>query len=266
MQLYSATINAYAKTGRAEGAQKAMDILKHLNDLSSKGGKWDELTPDIVIYSSVLDAIAKTRMDGGAECALRILREVEESYAATGDELCAPNVRFYTAIIFVLANCRQEGNVQKAHEIIKKMEQQHEETGDKSSLPISYNYVINCAANTLGPRNVKSEAFKIALQAFQSLRKSTVDTPNCFSYAFFLKACISLLPLGDMRSTLIQRTVNECIEGGMLSDEIINWLRRGVSVEVGREILQYPNRAYQTVRARDLPSEWSCNARQRNKR
>jgi len=267
LQLYSATINAYAKAGQADGAKKAMSLLQHLNDLSSAGGKWVELTPDIVIYCAVLDAIARTRMEGGAACALTILREVEEFYAATGDDLCRPNVRFYTAVMFVLANCRKEGNVQEAQGILMKMEQNYEETRDPDSLPNSftYNYAINCAANTLGTLEVKSEAFKVALKAFQSLRKSTIDTPNSYTYAFFLKACNSLLPLGDMRYNVIERTMNECIEDGMLNDEVLNWLRRGVPVQLGRELLHFPDKAYQTVRARDLPSEWTCSAR-RNKR
>lgn len=266
LQLYSATIKAYARTGRVEDAQKAIDLLHHLNGLSSRGGKWDELRPDIVIYSSVLDAIAKSRMHGGAAFALRILTEVEDSYAETGDELCAPNQRFYTAVVFVLANCRQEGNVQKANKILMKLERQYEETGDESFLlnSFTYNYAINCAANTLGPLEVKGSAFKIALQAFQSLRKSTVDKPNSFTFAFFLKACNSLLPHGDMRYNVIRRTMNECCEAGMLSDEVVNWLRRGVPADMGREILRYPEN-YQTVRTRDLPSDWSCNVR-RNKK
>ena len=126
-------------------------------------------------------------------------------------------------------------------------------------LPTSfaYNHVINCAACTLGDVETKREAFRIALRAFVELRGrggvgvgdgdgdggkisggdnnrdgdencDSTPRPDSYTYAFFLKACNSLLPLGTMRYDIIARTFSECCDDGHLSDEAIERLRRGV--------------------------------------
>jgi len=268
LQLYSAIITAYGRSGEVDSGHKALDIFYHLGDLSDRGGKWDALKPDTFIYSSVLDAIGKTRVEGGADIALDILSEVESIYEKTHDELCKPSVRLYTAVIFVLSQCRQDGNAQRAYEILSQMERQYKESDDKNDLPNSftYNYAINCAANTLGPLEKKDPAFKVALYAFQSLRKSPIDKPNSFTYAFMLKACNSLLPLGDIRYKVVTQAFKECCNEGMLSNEVLKWLLKGVPAEVGRELLQYPDRGYRRLQVRDLPAEWSCNANKRIQR
>ena len=265
LQLYSAIITAYGRSGDADAGHKALDMLYHLNKLSDRGGKWDTLRPDAVIYSSVLDAIGKSRMEGGADIALEFKSEVESIYEATCDELCRPSVRFYTAVIFVLSQCREDGNAQKAYEILAQMERQCKESGDESVLPNSfaYNYAINCAANTLGTLEKKTPAFKVALHAFQSLRKSPIDKPNSFTYAFMIKACNSLLPLGDVRYKVVTQAFKECCDAGMLSNEVLKWFKLGVPLEIGRELLQHPDKNYQRIQVRDLPTEWSCNANRR---
>ena len=265
LQLYSAIITAYRRSGDADAGHKALDMFHHLNDLSDRGGKWDALRPDAVIYSSVLDAIGKSRMEGGADIALEILSEIESIYEETYDELCRPSVRVYTAVIFVLSQCRADGNAQKAYEILAQMERRYKESGDESVLPNSftYNYAINCAATTLGNLDKKTPAFKVALHAFQSLRKSPVDRPNSFTYAFMLKACNSLLPLGNIRYKVVTQAFKECCDAGMLSNEVLKWLKSGVPLEIGRELLEYPDKNYQRIQVRDLPAEWSYNATRR---
>lgn len=265
LPLYSAIITAYGRSGDADAGRMALDMFYHLIDLSDRGGKWDTLRPDAVIYSAVLDAIGKSRMEGGADIALEILSEVESIYEETYDELCRPSVRLYTAVIFVLSQCREDGNAQKAYEILAQMERRYKESGDESVLPNSftYNYAINCAANTLGTLEKKTPAFKVALHAFQSLRKSPFDKPNSFSYAFMIKACNSLLPLGDVRYKIVTQAFKECCDAGMLSNEVLKWLKSGVPTEIGRKLLGHPDQNYQRIQVRDLPAEWSCNANRR---
>ena len=264
LQLYSTIISAYGRCSDADAGHKALDLFHHLNDLSQRGGKWDALRPDAIMYSSVLDTIGKSRMEGGADIALDILGEVESIYEETHDELCKPSVRFYTAVILVLSQCRQDGNAQRAYEILTQMEQQSKESGDENILPNSftYNYAINCAANTLGSLEKKKPAFKVALHAFQSLRISPTDKPNSFTYAFLIKACNSLLPLGDVRYKVVTQAFKECCSAGMLSNEILKWFKLGMPSEIGRELLLYPDN-YQRLDIRALPVEWSCNANKR---
>ena len=98
------------------------------------------------------------------------------------------------------------------------------------------------------------------------LRKSCVDGgPNSFTYGYFLKACTKLLPFGDLRRDVMVRTGQECFAGGMLTDEVLVWLKRGLSLEVGRELLGDPDR-YQSIRTNDLPAEWSRNTGRRARR
>ena len=162
-------------------------------------------------------------------------------------------------------------------------------------LPTSfaYNHVINCAACTLGDVETKREAFRIALRAFVELRGrggvgvgdgdgdgdggkisggnnnrdgdgdgdencDSTPRPDSYTYAFFLKACNSLLPLGTMRYDIIARTFSECCDDGHLSDEAIERLRRGVPPDMARELLGGSG-DYRRAGVDDLPKGWSCN-------
>lgn len=273
IKAYSAVIQAHARSARGpDGAAGALALLERLEELAERGGvKWEGMQPDVVTYSTVVDAIAKSRMDGGASLAMDILDRVEELYDESADEASRPNVRLYTAAIDALANCdREEGNAQLAMDVIARMESFAAKVGGKCEdlVPNSYtyNYVIRCAANTVGDAGARKEAFRVALGAFQLLRKSCVDGgPNSFTYGYFLKACTKLLPFGDLRRDVMVRTGQECFAGGMLTDEVLVWLKRGLSLEVGRELLGDPDR-YQSIRTNDLPAEWSRNTGRRARR
>jgi hypothetical protein len=81
-----------------------------------------------------------------------------------------------------------------------------------------YNYVLNCAANSLVN---KTEAFRIATQTNQEMRKSDLVHPDSYSYVFWLKCCNNLLDPGDLRTKAVTFAIEECKREGLVNNEVI---------------------------------------------
>ena len=255
VKTYSAVINAWAKSGADNGlgAQRALILLERMENLSdsfqegqdSKRVSQGTFRPDIFVYTNVIDAFAQSRLADSVRICLELLNRVEKRSLLPKDDprYLMPNVRTYTSVILALANSRQSGNIEKAQELLNRMNNMYQKTGNENVLPnaYTYNYVINCAANTLGKEedeeqedNEKSNAFKIALNAFQELRKQNIA--NSFTYAFFIKACVNLLPPSDVRSKIIEQAFMECCKDGQVTDQVIHRVLRGVSTSEASEI------------------------------
>ena len=255
VKTYSAVINAWAKSGAENGlgAQRALVLLERMEVLSdsfqeekdSKRILKECFKPDIYVYTNVIDAFAQSRLPDSVEICLELLSRVEKRSLLPIDDPrhLMPNVRTYTSVILALANSRQSGNIGKAQQLLNRMNDLYKQTGNENVLPnaYTYNYVINCAANTLGDEeqeddedNEKSKAFKIALNSFQELRKQNIA--NSFTYAFFIKACVNLLPLSDVRTKIIEQAFVECCKDGQVTDQVIHRVLRGVDTGKASEI------------------------------
>ena len=72
-------------------------------------------------------------------------------------------------------------------------------------------------------------AFQIAMETFQLMKQSKHVRPNEFTYSTLLKACATLLPIGEERTTLTAQIYSECERNGCLSDPVLRMLRSSLS-------------------------------------
>jgi len=258
---FCSVINAWGKCGSERvSVKKAVDLLRLMEGMNEEGVK--SLKPDVITYTSVIDAIARSRMPEGSEMSLNMLHKMERMYAA-GDDSMKPNVKSYSCVLQSLIHSNIPDRHIKAREILEGME----EIGVEPNA-FTYNYVINCSTRIQGDDKTKMEGFKVALNAFTSLRKSSHET-DCFTYAFFLKAC-ALLPETSTKSQIVRNTFYECRKEGKVNNEVIKRLI-GCSQnnqDFLRELLLSTRRIdnIRFITVHDLPSEWSRNSRGNFKR
>ena len=112
----------------------------------------------------------------------------------------------------------------------------------------------------------KMEAFKVALGAFQDLRKSKDHDTDSFTYTFFLKSLNHLVSDKVMKSSIAKQTFKECAKEGKVNDQVLSRLVWAVPSEELRQILG-PVRIsdIRNVKARDLPEEWGRNLLKKRK-
>jgi hypothetical protein len=210
-------INAWGQCADGEDfpVRRAMALLDLMEELYNDGIR--QLKPDMITYSSLIDTIAKSRLPNGSDLAFDLIEKIENLYLS-GDTTMKPNAKTYSGVFLSLINSQQEGKHLKAQQVLDRMKKLKVDIN-----AFSYNYAINCASSVVDESdNVKMEAFKIALKAFSSLRKSSYETDS-FSYNFFLKAC-RLLPSSTMRSKVVRETFQECCSQGKLNNEVLSRL------------------------------------------
>jgi len=115
---YSAILQAWAKTGTDEGAEKAVNLLQRNLGLFAEGN--DYAKPHTIVYNAVMDAIARSNMVGAGAHAEELLTEMESLYQS-GDEDMRPSRRSFNAVILAYRN---EGSAsKKAEELLYRMEE-----------------------------------------------------------------------------------------------------------------------------------------------
>lgn len=227
--------------------KRAMELLRMMEEMLREGV--DQLKPDIITYSSLIDTIAKTRVKNSFDLAMDLLSRVEALYKS-GDKSMKPNVRTYSSVFQCLLYSEQKNKYLMAEKLLNRMKILRVEPNT-----FTYNYVINCAASeTLEDEAIKMEAFKIALKAFTSLRRSSYAT-DCYTYNFFLKAC-TLLPASSIRYKIVTEAFRECCDQGKLSNESLSRLRNCLDSASLQSLLQCD-----TLSVHDLNPQWSGRVR-----
>jgi hypothetical protein len=144
------------------------------------------------------------------------------------------------------------------------------ETQDSTLKPSEYpyNYVLNCAANTVGSREDKLAAFKVATKTYQDLRSSPDGlSPDSFTYAFWIKACNNLLPHDtELYVKCVTLAFEQCQKEGLVTSEVLTRLQQGgLGPERICQLLDVPYSkgkpiVSKNVRIDDLQPSWCRNA------
>lgn len=87
-------INAFARTGQPENAERILSSMKRRYEISGDVS----LKPDTICFTSTIDAYAKKGGEEAAERAENLLHEMENLYNM-GDKDVKPNTRTYSAVI-----------------------------------------------------------------------------------------------------------------------------------------------------------------------
>lgn len=259
---FNVVINAYSKSNDRMAASKAHRLLKRMEESN-------QIQPDIISYTSVMECYSKSSDPNASVMAEELLERAFEQYGRTKDKAVMPNLRTFTMAIQALAQCPRTGNALKARGLLTRLTELYDTTGNESLRPneYPYNYVINCAANTIGTTKEKIQAFQMATKTYQEMRNSPLVKPDSFTYAFWIKACNNLLPQSsELHTKCVSVAFEQCKKDGLVTNEVLNRLQQGSSAEVIQKLLGAKfSKSSRTgnLQVHDLPSVWSCNTQRR---
>lgn len=256
-------IDAYAKSKDRLATSKAHALLKRMEASS-------QVQPDIISYTSVMECYTKSSDPNASVMVEELLESAFERYKQTKDKSVMPNLRTFTMAILALATCPRQGNIIKARTLLTRLTKLYEETQEEALRPneYPYNYVINCAANTIGTTEEKVQAFRLATQTYQEMRNSSLVQPDSFTYAFWIKACNNLLPRGsELHSKCVSIAFEQCKKDGVVTNEVLYRLQQCSTSKVVQPLLGVEAKPGQGnyVQVNDLPPLWSRNTRTQRK-
>jgi hypothetical protein len=219
--------------------------------------------PDSISYTSVIEACSKSNDSEAPEIAMRLVEELHALYYEKGTDDMMPIYRTYTFAIQAMTKNPILINVVKARELLDRLVEEYETSKDGRLRPNSmpYNCVLNCAATCIGNDKDKLNAFQIATQTYNDLRKHKHAKPDSYTYFYWFKCCRSLLPLGELRTKCISFAFAECRKDGLVDERLLNGVPNGLVVSMlekePRSLLREQN--YGRVTMKDLPPSWSRN-------
>jgi hypothetical protein len=257
---FNVVINAYAKSTNRLAAQKAHALLDRLRTSN-------RVQPDVVSYTSVMECYSKSTEPNASDVAMELLQELQTKYETARDPSLMPNLRTFTMAILSLARCPKLGNAQKARGLLTQLNNLYNTTQNELLKPSAYpyNYVLNCAANTVGTNDDKIAAFQIAAKTYQEMRATEFIKADSYTYAFWLKACNNLLPAStDLYQKFVVLAFEECQKDGLVNQEVLTRLQQGkLSKEVLCKVLKVKPPYQANVVVEDVPPSWSRNAMRR---
>jgi pentatricopeptide repeat protein len=145
--LYSAVLQAYAKSASKEGAELAEALLHRTRELYRQGTLYAK--PNVLFYNAVIDAHA--RSNGGSAAAERaeLLLDEMETRSRAGDLSLRPTTRSFNAAIFAWKKSCAAEAPQRAEALLKRMNKRYE-AGDERCRPdrITLNSIIGVWAKS----------------------------------------------------------------------------------------------------------------------
>ena len=272
-RIFNMVINAYAKSTnfvvRQDATRVAFELMEQM-----KHSQHVVQQPDIVTLTSVMECLSKhnassalplssssssfstiTTTDPPSSMTLSTRRQALDlvdqamtNYKETQRSELRPNVRFFTMAIRTLS--LHYGTVQEARSVLTQLIELYKESPEDDDLTPNaypYNYVLNCAANSLiSTPQEKREVFLLATQTYQEIRQSPYQTvqPDSYTYGFWLKCCNSLLDSNqpqqaELKENCIRYAFEECKDRGLVTKEILTRLYQGCTTKLVHELLQF---------------------------
>lgn len=189
-----AVLNAWARRGSREGAERAENILARMENLKNQGaeGSGASIRPTAYSYATVISAWAHSRE--GAEAAERAEAIMEKMLAEWSSKrldptsVVKPNAVVFNAVIDAWSRSGDLRAGAKATELLDRMEALNKKEGgeDEDLRPdvITYNSVINAWSGTTGCADAANSAEEI----FHRLAADESAQPNTRTYNSLLKA------------------------------------------------------------------------------
>ncbi len=259
---FTSIIDAYAKKGGEEAAERAEDLLHEMENLYNMGDK--DVKPNTRTYSAVISewdvevhfrcdfflakpihvtwsetaALGKSGLPRAAEKAEQILDEMVY-ISSYGSKDLAPNTILYNAVIDAYARSPSIGKCNRAELLLERMIEESD-NGNTAIRPdtITFNTVINAAArSSIGDHDDRKEAYLIGLNAFKSLHRSDYCQPSSITYILFLRVLENLMESEETRDYMAGRVFELCQKHNLVNEAVLSQLKKTCSHDVFRSLV-----------------------------
>ncbi|KAL7524905.1 hypothetical protein ACHAXR_000769 [Thalassiosira sp. AJA248-18] len=224
---YNTVINAWAKSGMAESAMRAEDILLRMIK-SFKSQTFATITPDAVTFASVLNALAKSKtVRFKAEKCSSILKAMIELHEDDGSYDTRPNIICYNTVLNACAFSAQSSVEERKQALTVAVNTFNQMRQGKFVSPdaVSYGNMLKCCANLMPPGEQRN----------------------------------------GMASRLFASCCDEGLVGGMCLDEIRRCIPPRalfpLLADCGYDKPLNQRRKAYSVQLRELPREWTMNVK-----
>ena len=257
---YNAVLNAWARSGTRCCGAKAETYLKRMWDLYHAGNV--HVKPNDFSYNTVR---ASEKGGGDASSPASIIFLSCRAFVP----FIALNFPFFSQVINAISKSKNEGKAQRALRLLRRMDKLYQ-AGNKEARPneITYTAVLNSCAfpARLDPRT-RRKALDTAIFTLEELRSSRYGQPNQITYGTFLLACANLLPEDDdaARRDIIERAFQQCCQDGQVGEMVLSHLRKAAPADLYGELLSDFVQSGARISVQDLPPEWRCNLRDKDK-
>ena len=250
-------INAWAKSREKGAAPRAEAILNHMLKLY-EGGR-EECRPDSASFTAVIDAWAKSGDKNAYSHASKLFQQMQSMENAV-----KPNSITYNSLINTLAVSPVPDKATKAFDILLEMEETaNKGNRDVAPTTITYGAVMKACARTSGNREAKRKALRVALEAFDKLRRSShLSSANPMMYDS-LFSTIAIASKGSEYAKLATQVLKFCCEDGALDNYILKNLRRNSPREVFEKLIGTRGSGGRDISVANLPAELSRNVKRR---
>jgi len=170
--IYSAVISAWSKRSRVDAAERALKILRHMQDAKN------QVYPDTTVWNAVLNVFAK---QGDAAGSLALLDEMKG--LSPRSDSAKPDSASYATVIHALSRSQQMPRAaHKAIQLLDELVQLYEENGEKDMQPTahSYNSAITACGNSgeSDSGNMAESIFWNMVQRQERLGDTGAPRPN----------------------------------------------------------------------------------------
>eukprot|EP00980_Cylindrotheca_fusiformis_P028624 scaffold22620_cov131-Cylindrotheca_fusiformis.AAC.19 len=182
---FSIAINAFARSGKDNAAERAEKLLELAQEMHNKGYKG--LEPNSVMYTTVIKAWAKA---GNPHRGELLLRRMYEDYALNGNTNVKPNIWTFNTVLAAWSKSSQTGAVEDAEKLLRRMiDLSNQGLLDCQPDTVSYNCLLHALAR-------KRKSFPDASAKAQSLVEEMLEAaargdkavvPNEITYTALFK-------------------------------------------------------------------------------
>ena len=220
---------------------------------SYEGGR-EGCRPNTISFTALIDAWAKSGDNSAYTHALKIFQQMQSM--GKGAE---PSALTYNSLINALAVSSMPNKATKAFDILLEMENMaNKGTRNVSPDMFTFGAVMKACARTTGNHEAKRKALRVALEAFDKMRKSTNLSASPVLYdSLFIT--IAIASKGNEYAKLVSQVFKLCCENGALDGYILRNLRRNSPREVFEKLIGSQANVGRNVSVADLPAEWSRN-------
>lgn len=184
---FSTVINAHARSGNEESAERAEKLLELSQSLHENNG-WTDAEPNAVVYTSVVNAWARAENPIRAE---EILRKMYEDSMLHGKTHLRPNLWTFNTVLSAWSKSSEPNAVDSAEKLLGTMKDLFEQDILESH-PDNVSY--NCLLHALARRrrkypNAHAKAESLVSEMLQLSQESKDGrvAPNAVSYTALFK-------------------------------------------------------------------------------
>jgi hypothetical protein len=227
-------------------------LLQQMKDL---GRQWPDMIPNERTYTSVFKTLAASQLFEASVVARELLAEMWQTSTTTA----LPTTIHYNAVLDCCARVPRATKALDAASIWQEMM----DSGIACDT-ITYNSLLNAAANSFGSLDLKRQSLQIGRDALNALLSDDSCQPSSLTYNYYFKMVRRLSASTEEKIHLIKVGFDSCCKHGCLNDFILRQLIDGLTDAELKSLLG--TRASSAPRLSELPLEWSRNAMGTRKR